>query len=148
MKPHSHIQWRSLLLALLFILPLSALTSCGDDNDEPTTTIDYYIEVEEEFLVDGTIDHTDRYYSPVTLMREALRKAYPEPNAQGADQAVITACDEVYQRYNSMYDGKAEHLTCLFHLVRATKSGDIVKQGERLKTYAIDINPPEISDTN
>ena len=45
MKPHSHIQWRSLLLALLFILPLSALTSCGDDNDEPTTTIDYYIEV-------------------------------------------------------------------------------------------------------
>ena len=129
-----------------FILPLSALTSCGDDNDEPTTTIDYYIEVEEEFLVDGTIDHTDRYYSPVTLMREALRKAYPEPNAQGADQAVITACDEVYQRYNSMYDGKAEHLTCLFHLVRATKSGNIVKQGERLKTYSVDINPPEIEN--
>ena len=145
MKPHSHIQWRSLLLALLFILPLSALTSCGDD-DEPTTTIDYYIEVEEEFLVDGTIDHTDRYYSPVTLMREALRKAYPEPNAQGADQAAITASAEGNHRYNSMYDAKAEHLTCLFHLVRATKSGDIVTQGERLKTYSVDINPPEIEN--
>lgn len=140
--------WRKPLLALLLILPLAAFTSCGDDKDEPTATIDYYLEVEEEFLVDGTIDHTDRYYNPVTLMREAIRKAYPEPNAQGADETVIAACDEVYLRYIGMYNGKAEHLTGLFHLVRATKSGDIVKQGERLKTYAIDINPPAQPDAD
>lgn len=137
---------RKLSFALLLILPLMAFTSCGDDKDEPTTTIDYYLEVEEEFLVDGAVDHTDRYYSPITLTREALRKAYPEPNAQGADEAVSNACDEVYARYITMYDGKAEHLTCLYHLVRATKRGDIVKQGERLKTYSIDINPYEIED--
>lgn len=137
---------RQLAFALLLLLPLVAFTSCGDDKDEPTSTIDYYLEVEEEFLVDGAVDHTDRYYSPITLTREALRKAYPEPNAQGDDEAVINACNEVYSRYITMYDGKAEHLTCLYHLVRATKSGDIVKQGERLKTYLIDINPYEIDD--
>ena len=46
--------WRNLLLALLFVLPLTLFTACGDD-DEPTTAIDYYLEVEEEFLVDGSI---------------------------------------------------------------------------------------------
>ena len=142
MKPHSHIQWRSLLLALLFILPLSALTSCGDDNDEPTTTIDYYIEVEEEFLVDGTIDHTDRYYSPITLMKEAIREVYPTPTVNGDDATVIRACDELYLRYLEMYTNRTEeHLTCLIHLVRANKQGSIVKQTERLRTYSFDINP-------
>ena len=145
MKSNHSTLWR-LLFVLLLAAPLFILTACGDDDDEPTTTIDYYLEVEEEFLVDGAVDHTDRYYSPITLTREALRKAYPEPNAQGDDEAVINACNEVYSRYITMYDGKAEHLTCLYHLVRATKSGDIVKQGERLKTYLIDINPYEIDD--
>ena len=118
------------------------LSSCGKD-DEPTSSIDYYIEVEEQFLVNGAVDHTDRYYSPVTLMKEAIRNAYPEPNDIGDDEAVIRACDELQQRYISMYMNKGEHLTCLMHLVRAHKSGDIVKQSERLKTYNIDINPPE-----
>ena len=145
MKHSPNNFWRKLSLALLLLLPLVAFTSCGDD-DEPTSSIDYYLEVEEEFLVDGAVDHTDRYYSPITLTREAIRKAYPEPNAQGDDEAVLNACNEVYLRYIAMYDGKAEHLTCLYHLVRATKSGDIVKQGERLKTYLIDINPYDVED--
>ena len=146
MKSHHSILWH-VLFAILLALPLTVLTACGDD-DEPTTSIDYYLEVEEEFLVDGAVDHTDRYYSPVVLMKEAIRNVYPKPNAQGADDVVINACDELYQRYIGMYDGKAEHHTCLFHLVRATKSGDIVKQGERLRTYAIDINPPVQPDAD
>lgn len=142
MKSHYSNLWR-VLFAMLIVLPLTALTACGDD-DEPTTTIDYYVEVEEEFLVDGAVDHTDRYYSPVVLTKEAIRNAYPKPNAQGDDDAVTKACDELYLRYIDMYDGKAEHLTCLYHLVRATKSGDIVKSSERLRTYNIDINPYDI----
>ena len=142
MKYHLN-QCRLLLLMAITMAAMTAvLSSCGKD-DEPTTTIDYYLEVEEEFLVDGVVDHTDRYYSPITLMKEAMRKAYPTPNATGDNDAVIKACDELYQRYIEMYDCKAEHLTCLVHLVRATKSGDIVKHNERLKTYTFDINPPE-----
>ena len=119
------------------------ITSCGDDDEPKGPSIKYYLEVEEEFLVDGSVDHTDRYYSPITLMKEAIQTAYPKPNATGADETVILACDNLYQRYHEMYKGKAEHLTCLVHLVRASMDGDIVKQSERLKTYNFDINPPE-----
>ena len=141
MKYHFNTR-RLLLLSLTIIMATVMLSSCGKD-DEPSSTIDYYIEVEEQFLVNGAVDHTDRYYSPVTMMKEVIRNVYPEPNAIGDDDAVIKACDELQERYISMYKNKGEHLTCLMHLVRAHKSGDIVKESERIKTYNIDINPPE-----
>lgn len=142
MKYHFNQCRLLLLMAITMAAMMAMLSSCGND-DEPTTTIDYYLKVEEVFLVDGAVDHTDRYYSPITLMKEAIRKAYPTPNATGDDEAVIKACDDLYLRYIEMYDSKAEHLTCLVHLVRATMSGDIVKLNEPLKTYTFDINPPE-----
>lgn len=142
MKHHFNTH-RLLLLSLTIIMATAMLSSCGKDDEPTSSTIDYYIEVEEQFLVNGAVDHTDRYYSPVALMKEAIRSVYPEPNATGNDDAVIRACDELQQRYISMYKNKGEHLTCLMHLVRANKNGDIVKQSERLKTYNIDINPPE-----
>jgi len=138
---HHAIAWRSLLLLLAMTGLLTTLASCGNDEPE-VTTIDYYLEVEEEFLVNGQTDHTDRYYSPITMMREVIDTAYPTPDAVGNDDAVIAACDELYLRYQQMYDGKAEHLTCLVHVVRAVMQGDIVKQGTRLKTYSFDINSP------
>jgi len=138
-----HFTLGRILLCLMLLATATAFTSCGDD--EPSgTSIDYYLEVEEEFLVDGATDHTDRYHSPITLMKEVIRNAYPKASATGDDDAVIRACDELQLRYIGMYEGKTEeHLTCLMHLVRATKSGDIVKQSERLKSYNFDINPPE-----
>lgn len=133
-----------LLFSMAFIGSMALLVSCGDDDEPKSTVIDYYLEVEEEFLVDGLVDHTDRYYSPVVMMKEVIHNTYPEPNAVGDDEAVIAACDELYQRYLGMYTGKAEHLTCLVHLVRAVKVGRIVRSGERVKTYVFDINPPDI----
>ena len=50
------------------------------------------------------------------------------------------------QRLPSRHTGKAEHLTCLIHLVRAEMKGDVVKQSDRLKSYAFDINPYEIDE--
>ncbi len=133
----------TLLLSLAFVGTMASLSSCGSD-DEPTGQfIKYYIEVEEEFLVDGAIDHTDRYYSPIKLLKEAILTAYPEPNITGNDAAVLQACDELQQRYYEMYNNKGEHLTCLVHLIKATMEGSIVKQSERMKTYSFDINAPE-----
>lgn len=137
---------RVLLLSLVFIGTMTTFSSCGNDDEPKGMYIKYYIEVEEEFLVDGAVDHTSRYYSPITMLKEVINTAYPEPNATGDDTAVITACDELHQRYYGMYNNKAEHLTCLVHLIKATMDGAIVKQSERLKTYLFDINPPE-SDT-
>ena len=143
---HHHGLWRWLQCALLLAGMMMAFTACGDDDEPKTQGIDYYIEVEEEFLVDGLVDHTDRYYSPVTMMKETIRNVYPKRTANGADEEVIAACDQLYQRYLTMYTGKAEHLTCLIHLVRAEMKGDVVKQSERLKSYAFDINPYEIDE--
>jgi len=139
--------WTLLLLAIAIVGTTATLTSCGKEDEPASLVIDYYIEVEEEFLVDGTIDHTDRYYSPVAMMKEALQKAYPTATATGDDQAAINACNELYQRYYSMYDSYPENLTCLVHLVKATMSGDIVKSSERLATYQFDVNPKEVEPT-
>lgn len=135
--------WRTLLLALAFIGTAALFTACGNDDEPSQMTIKYYLEVEEEFLVNSAVDHTDRYHSPVVLMKEVIQQTYPTPNATGNDDAVIAACDALYERYLQMYTGKAEHLTCLMHLVKASMRGDIVKQSEIIKTYNFDINPIE-----
>ena len=131
--------WRGLLFSLLLVGAVTIFTSCGDD--EPSgTTIDYYVEVEAEFLVDGSSDIAKRYYSPITRMREAIRKAYPTPNSKGDDEAVIAACDKEYQEYCQMYDGSVGHITCLFNLIHAVKKGSIVRENIKLKTYVYDLN--------
>lgn len=132
---------RILLLAIALVSTMATLTSCGDDDEPKGQVINYYIEVEEQFLVDGSTDHTDRFYNPVTLMKEAILKAYPTPTATGNDEVVINACNESYLGYIANYDGYDAHLTCLIHLVKAVTSGDIVKQTEYLRTYQYDINP-------
>lgn len=142
-----HGAWRFLLCSFMVVAAMLTFTSCGDD--EPTANvIDYYIEVEEEFLINSSSDLIDRYYNPINMMREAIRTTYPEPNAQGNDEAVIAACEEVYQSYYRIYgSGQYEdHLTCTMHLVRAKLEGKIVRQSERIRTYVIDVNPAEIEE--
>lgn len=135
--------WRGLLFSLMFLGFIATFTSCG--NDEPNSeVIDYYLNIEEEFLVDGSTSHTDRYYNPITRMKAAIKAAYPKPDKTGNDDAVIEACNKEYEAYQGLYVGGKEHLTCMFHLVRATKKGDIVKTNETLKTYVYDINPKVI----
>lgn len=139
---HLFKHWRGLLFSLLLVGTMTAFTSCGDD--EPSgAVVDYYLDVEEEFLVDGSTNLTDRFYNPITRMRDAIRKAYPNPDSKGSDEAVVTACDKEFEEYVNMYKGDEKHFTCLFHLVRAIKNKGIVQQSELLKTYIYDINPVE-----
>ena len=138
---------RHFLLCTILAVGAMILTSCGDD--EPTAkVIDYYIEVEEEFLINSSTDLPDRYYSPIDMMRDAIRATYPEPNAQGNDEAVIAACDEVYQEYYRIYGSGhyEDHLTCKLHLVRAKMEGKIVRQSEQIRTYVFDVNPTEVEE--
>lgn len=133
---------RMLVLSLLLASPLVMFTSCGDDEPK-SMVIDYYLNVEEGFLVNGSMDQTAKYYNPKNRMYDAIRQAYPTPDAQGNDAAVIAACDREYEEYVGMYTGLGDHITCVFNLVRATKKGDIIKQNETLKTYVYDINSTE-----
>lgn len=134
-----------LLCSVLAVGALITTTSCGDD--EPTANvIDYYVEVEEEFLINGSTDLIDRYYNPRDMMREVIHEAYPKPNLEGNDEVVIAACDELHQRYHTMYNGREDHLTCKLHLVRARMEGKIVRQSERIRTYIFDVNPATIEE--
>lgn len=135
---------RMLLLSLAFIAINMGLVSCGDD--EPEAVIDYYVNVEEKFLVNSSADLTDRYFSPDARMREAIHKAYPTPDEKGNDAAVIQACDKEYAEYVAMYTGVNGHFTCLLHVMRAKKVGTIVKQSEKIRTYSYDINPVDESE--
>ena len=138
---HQLKQWRGFLFSLLLVGAMASFTSCG--NDEPSaTTIDYYLEVEEEFLVNGSSTLAERYFSPIKRMRETIRKVYPVPNDKGDDNAVIAACDAEYEEFCNMYTGEGnDHLSCQFTLNRAIKKGYVVKQREKLRTYHYDINP-------
>lgn len=142
---HLFTHWRGLLFSLMVFAAITTLSSCG--NDEPkSSVIDYYLRIDQVFLVDGSTSHVDRYYNPIHRMRSAISAAYPEPDANGNDEAVIAACDKEFETYQSLYAGGDEHLTCLFDLVRVTKVNNIVRSNETLKTYQYNINPPAIED--
>lgn len=133
---------RVLLLSLLFVSTVLTFNSCG--NDEPDAdVIDYYVRVDEEFLVDGSTTLVNRFYSPRDRMREAIRKVYPTPDKNGNDDAVLAACEKEFEDYYAMYEGLPEHFTCLICVVKTHMSGYTVKQSEPLMYYHYDINPPE-----
>lgn len=131
-----------LLLSIMMMAgALCTLTSCG--NDEPANgLIDYYLEVEEQFLVNGSTDGTSRYDNPINLMKEAIQKAYPTKTEQGNDQAVMAACDKAYEDYVNLYEGdlRDENLTALVHLKRVVRRGGIIRESENLKSYQFNIN--------
>lgn len=139
--------WHFLLCAIVAVSTMLTATSCGDDEPQPTL-IGYYLEVEEEFLINGSKDLINRYYNPKDMMLEAIQATYPVADTKGKDEAVIAACDEVYQTYYWMYGNEhyEDHLTCKLHLIRATMEGTIVKQSEILRTYVFDVNPYEIEE--
>ena len=66
---------RMLALSLLLASPLVMLTSCGDDEPK-SMVIDYYLNVEEGFLVNGSIDQTAKYYK---LIPSPMRKVMTRP---------------------------------------------------------------------
>ena len=130
-------------LAVLAITAMLAFTSCGDDDE--SNVIDYYIEVEEQFLVEGSQTGTSRYDDPRVLLQNAIKKAYPSLTEKGNDEAVIAACDKVYNDYVNLYEGdpRDENLTALLHLKKVNKRDGIIRENEYLKTYQFNINDHE-----
>ena len=130
-----------MLLTLVIAASLYGLASCG--NDEPDAgAIDYYIEVEEQFLVNGSLDGVSRYDNPITLMNAAIQRAYPTKTQQGADQEVIAACDKAYEDFVALYEGdlRDENLTALVNLKRVVRRGGTIRENETLKAYLFNVN--------
>lgn len=130
-----------MLLTLVIAASLCGFASCG--HDEPDAgAIDYYIEVEEQFLVNGSLDGVSRYDNPITLMNAAIQRAYPTKTQQGADQEVIAACDKAYEDFVALYEGdlRDENLTALVNLKRVVRRGGTIRENETLKAYLFNVN--------
>lgn len=145
---HSFKFWRVLPLVALLVVAAFAMTSCGSDDEPSGTVVNYYVHVDEDFLVNGTTNGIDRFPNPVTRMREAIRKVYPTPNAKGADEAVFAACEEEYTTCRELLSIYPDHFTCLIRLKRIVSKGTRIQQNDELRVYVYDINstPSNVED--
>ena len=148
---HLFISLRWLLLAVALVMPQVLLTSCG--NDEPDWLIGYYMTIDSQVrlsLHESDDESQGTSASPVedvlsttiVRMRTALHDAYPVNNYQGDDAGVITALDNIYYAYKSMYGVDEKNTVCVVKLYRASMDGEIVVKSTALKTYHFGARPP------
>lgn len=141
---------RLIFLAMMLFVPLTTMTSCG--NDEPDMLVGYYLGIQtqvrltlsEEDESQGTSASPvqDMLSTTIVRMREALRIAYPMPNYYGNDSKVIAALDDIFNDYKSMYGSSERNTVCVVKLCRARMEGEIVKKSKTLKTYHFGAIPP------
>lgn len=130
-------QFRQMMLAIVCLAVLAPMTSCVND-DEPTTSVEYYLQVESRTTV-GTVNgispstKDDMQGHLTNEMRERIHEVYPVPDPVGADTQVMGACDDVYHRYQD--SGLKSECNCNTILYRVRKEGGIVRQSTKLKTY-------------
>lgn len=138
---------------LLAFCPL--LMSCGDD--EPDMLVGYYMEIQastsywaaDDDEEQGTMsDHEDAnvLYTTITRMKQTLKETYPAPTHEGNDAAVITALDNIYHRYKTMYGHLERNNICTVKLNRIKLDGTIVKSSQAIKIYHFGALPPTTSD--
>ena len=128
---------------------LMALSSCG--SDEPDWLIGYYMTINAQTRINLSDDDesqgtsaqpvADVLSNTIVQMRVALQEAYPENNHQGNDAAVLTALDQIYKKYKTMYGGEEKNAVCIVKLYRASMDGEIVKKSTALKTYRFGARP-------
>jgi len=135
------------LLALMVTVASLAmtLTACGSDEPD-SNNIDYYIRVDNPFMVNNSEELAARYTSPAEELKAAIRKVYPTPDSEGADEVVMAACSQAQQDYIAMYAGYTGHFTCTLSLLRVRLQNGIIKQNEVLATYEFNINNTATDD--
>ena len=141
-----------MLMVLTVLLWSMALSSCV--NDEPDLLVGYYLEVQssDSFMAasedeeQGTMsDHTEGnvLYTTITGMKRALRQAYPTPDYEGNDAAVIAAIDDIYHRYKANYGHLERNTICVAKLYRTRMDGTLIKYSRSLKNYRFGALPPK-----
>lgn len=147
-----HFTIHHLLTSLMMILvvgTMTTLSSCG--SDEPDWLVGYYLSINsqtrislsEEDESQGTSSQpiADVLSNTIVQMRNALQEAYPEVTTRGDDAAVLTALDEIYMKYKTMYGGEEKNAVCIVKLYRASMDGEVVKKSTALKTYRFGARP-------
>lgn len=143
---------KRLLLGLsLLFFPLMSLTSCG--NDEPDLMVGYYLSINSQVGYMATTENEEQgtmsdsnygnvLYTTITKMRQALHNAYPIASKDGNDVAVLSACDNIYREYKSMYGALEKNTICVAKIYRARMDGEIVVSSKTLTVYHFGALPP------
>lgn len=129
---------RRLAIALIASFSICCLCSCA--NDEPEDCVNYYLSVQSRTMIyrRGGLPpapKADLIGLLSVKMKQAIREAYPTPNLQGDDRAVLVACDEAYRMYSDT--GMRSYTVCVLELYRVKMSGNIIKQSTLIKTYRL-----------
>lgn len=129
---------RRLAWMLVAIFALCSLGACSNEDEPEITSIDYYLSVQTPYAIyrSGGLPPAPKedMIGKLTLkMKKRIHEAYPSPDLQGDDAAVLVACDEVYREY--LETGFKENTECVATLFRVKMSGTIVKQSTRIKNY-------------
>lgn len=132
-----------LLLALLFLGSTLFTTSCG--SDEPDLLVGYYLTIDsqvrlslyEEDESQGTSANPDQDVLSNTIikMKTALRETYPEATLKGNDAAVISALDNIYRKYKTMYGHLERGTVCTVKLYRAKLDDGIVVNSKSMMVF-------------
>ena len=134
---HFFSQLRRFFLALMCIGMLAPLASCVSE-DEPETSIDYYLQIESRVPIKSMGDIAPAPKGNMigiltSEMKKKIREVYPVRDMQGADPDVMMACDQIYREYQEA--NIQTNCECVAVLYRARMSGDIIKKSVKLKSY-------------
>ena len=132
-----------LLLIVMLCAMVMATASCG--SDEPELKVAYYMEINsqvrlslyEEDESQGTSANPDEDVLSNTIlkMRTAMNDAYPEMTFKGDDARVITAIDNIYKNYKSMYGHLERNTVCTVKLIRVKMDGTHIVKSKTIKVY-------------
>lgn len=149
---HQLAQWLPFMLAVLLVGVMAGMVSCG--NDEPELKVGYYMSISssESFMASeddesqGTMSETPNgnvLYTTISRMKRAMVDAYPTPDTNGADAAVLMACDRIYRNYKTMYGPYERNTVCVVKIMRVGLDEGKVVTSRTLTTYSFGALPPD-----
>lgn len=152
-RQHLFTPWHLFLLIAVVVAALVGVTSCG--HDDPELKVGYYLSVSssEAYMASsddedqGTMSDTQSgnvLYTTITRMKQAVRNAYPAPQNNGDDAAVLVACDKIYRDYKRMYGEYEKNTICVVKIMRTSLNDEGIVVGSRtLTTYSFGSLPPD-----
>lgn len=142
------------ILTVLFII-MMIFTSCGNGEDEPNSTYNYYMLIQSQVeldisdgaeengtMVGGQVSVISR---AVSRMQRVMAQYEAQQSSTDIETALITACDSIYREYSSAYVQYSGQTLCFVQINRRKMVDGNYQEGTTLKTYYFralkDVNP-------
>ncbi len=142
------------ILTVLFIF-MMIFTSCGNGEDEPNSTYNYYMLIQSQVALDlsdgaeenGTMvgGQVSVISRAVSRMQRVMAQYEAQQSSTDIETALLTACDSIYREYSSAYVQYTGQTLCFVQINRRKMVNGNYQDGTTLKTYYFralkDVNP-------